>query len=142
VQVAQSGANDGYRPLIGENTWGSICNSRYRGLWRKEVFGELSRTLKSQSKSQPLVVKEVWIVDMVRVCSRDRSLTDSESGVSRTPGARSSEAPFELAPGNNPRSYEGRGLTWKSSACCSNPSKGPRKSPRVWKNLHFSERGT
>jgi hypothetical protein len=32
-------------------------------------------------------------------------------------------------------------LAWEASAYCSNSSKGPGKSPRVWKNLHFGERG-
>jgi hypothetical protein len=79
---------------------------------------------------------------MVCVCSRAWNSVDSKSGVSRTPRAQSYEEPFELAPGHNPRSYEGRSLAWKASAFCSNPSKGPGKIMWVWKNLHFGERRT
>jgi hypothetical protein len=88
-----------------------------------------------------------WVIDQemdkepsipVPVHSRTLLVQSSEelvSGDVKMPGAQSFVVPFEYVSGHIPRSYEGRDLSWKSSACFSNTSKGLGKSMRYLEEL-------
>ena len=129
------------------NAWRKIFYFKEKSLGRTwgEVFWELTEVHETEVSMGCWYRKGERTVDPSHVILELRQFGVRENWWVvkwKHPKPVSSKHLLRLAPGHSPRSYEGRGLAWKSGTCFSNPSKGPGKSLWVWKKLHFGERGT